>query len=348
MSPTTGTYSVPVSGPSAALAFLRALTLKAHAVARAAWTKSIVTLNAAVRLPSAVATGVHAVLSTRVGYTAVTTSIGMAARLGWSAVRAGACLVGRLSRRIGTAATIAVGYLSPAGADFMMRTCDTIGARTTAWATRVDTAVSTTGEVVLDLLHTPLVRTVVTATTTVASAVTTVHWISQGVVAARIVRALPFLMDAVVFATNSVRTLALVAVITVAAMAIAVLRLRAAATDASEPRETREDSTARPVQTPLEDEPELPVDWDRVAAGLRIEVRTDGSVMAHGIPDDIPRRQGERIARIATDAALRQFTRTRKVRPCPSRDDKRLFTKVAKEAIRDQATRTTEPTRTAA
>ncbi len=78
------------------------------------------------------------------------------------------------------------------------------------------------------------------------------------------------------------------------------------------------------------------------------EVRTDGSVMAHGIPDDIPRRQGERIARIATDAALRQFTRTRKVRPCPSRDDKRLFTKVAKEAIRDQATRTTEPTRTAA
>lgn len=37
--------------------------------------------------------------------------------------------------------------------------------------------------------------------------------------------------------------------------------------------------------------------------------------------------------RIATDAAVKHWQRTRVSRPCPSRDDRRLFTKVAKEAV---------------
>ena len=43
MSTTAGTYSVPVSGPSNALAFLRALILKARGIARAAWHHTRVT-----------------------------------------------------------------------------------------------------------------------------------------------------------------------------------------------------------------------------------------------------------------------------------------------------------------
>ncbi len=92
----------------------------------------------------------------------------------------------------------------------------------------------------------------------------------------------------------------------------------------------------------------MPLDWEEIAANLPIEVRNDGSVIAHGIPDDIPRSQGERIARIATEAALRQFSRTKTVRPYPSRDDKRLFTKVAKEAVRAEGRRRSGPDQQAA
>ena len=79
------------------------------------------------------------------------------------------------------------------------------------------------------------------------------------------------------------------------------------------------------------------IDWDAVAASVRIEITNDGSVVVRGIPNSIPTEYGEVIAKIATEAALRHWNRTRVSRPCPSRDDRRLFSKAAKEAVRNHA-----------
>jgi hypothetical protein len=51
----------------------------------------------------------------------------------------------------------------------------------------------------------------------------------------------------------------------------------------------------------------------------------------------VPREYGEVIARIATDAALKHWARTHTSRPCPSRDDRRLFSKAAEEPLRKHA-----------
>lgn len=75
---------------------------------------------------------------------------------------------------------------------------------------------------------------------------------------------------------------------------------------------------------------------DAVAASVRIEIANDGSAVAVGIPDSVPRGYGEVIAGIATDAALKHWQHTRPSRPTPSRDDRRLFTKCG-EGRRAQA-----------
>lgn len=81
------------------------------------------------------------------------------------------------------------------------------------------------------------------------------------------------------------------------------------------------------------------IDWDAVAASVRIEIAPDGSVTVVGIPNTVPREYGQIIAQVATTAALQHGRRTVKSRPTPSGDDRRLFTKAAKEAVRDLARR---------
>lgn len=344
MSATTpGTYSVPVSGPSAALAFLRALALKARSTATTLWSKATVTIATATRLPATVAAGVQAVLSTRAGYHAATSTLRAVTRLTWNGVRGGARLLSRVAGIGGRTATTLVGYVSAPGADTMVRLCDTIADRVTHAARRVDDTVIGAGDVAYELLHTTLVRTVVTTTATTASAMATIHWLTQGMAAARLVRTMPFLMDAVIVVTNPMRTLALIAVATLAAMAFALARLLQTTRRGSDPT-TETGGTGDAHQPAEEAAPDrsqagLPINWQQIAANLRIEVCNDGSIVAHGIPDDVPRAQGEAIARIATDAAVKQFIRTKSVRPYPSRDDKRLFTKVAKEALRAEGRR---------
>ena len=195
------------------------------------------------------------------------------------------------------------------------------------------------------LAHTTLVRTAVTVAASTASAVFVVHTLTQGLVAVRIVQAAPVLMTAMVWATSPWRTLALVGIAAGAAMLIALARLVHA---------TRHDHTPRPdgdPQPPCPSAGKPPVavvaepaaapvpviDWDAVAASVRIEITNDGSVLVHGIPNSIPTEYGEVIAQIATGAALKHWRRTRTSRPCPSRDDRRLFTKAAKEAVRNHA-----------
>jgi len=60
-------------------------------------------------------------------------------------------------------------------------------------------------------------------------------------------------------------------------------------------------------------------------------------VHVHGIPTDIPPALGTQIARIATDAATARLDKLLTHRPTLTRDDRRLLTKTARDAIRTHA-----------
>ena len=339
--PVEGTYSVPVSGPSPHLAVLRAVLLKTAGVARAGWSRTRTTLRFAGHLPKSVAATVSSMLSTNAGYAALTGTARTIARGAWNGVRAVARGVGKTGRFAAGLVTRAVGYVSAAGADWTLRVTDTTADKVTGVASNVDAAVRGAGELAWALAHTALVRTSVTTAASVASGVFVVHTLTQGLLAVRIVRAMPWLMTAVVWATNPWRTLALVGAAGVAAMLIALARLIHSTQDdeSPDPEPPAAAMGTRPVAVAPEPTPApMPViDWDAVAASVRVEITNDGSVLVRGIPNSIPTEYGEVIAQIATEAALKHWRRTRTSRPCPSRDDRRLFTKAAKEAVRSYA-----------
>ena len=337
--PIDGTYSVPVSGPSPHLMMLRAVLLKAAGIAKHGWATARATLRMAGRLPRSVAVTVSSLLATRTGYTALTGTVRTLLRAAWNTVTAIARGVGKAGRVVAGLVTLTVGYLSAPGADWTLRTTDTIATKITGLARGLDAAVRGAGELAWALAHTTLVRAAVTVAASAASAVFVAHTLTQGLLAVRIVQAAPALMTAVVWATDPWRTLALVGATAAAAMGVALARLVRASrhVDDQQPEPPSPAAGMRPVQ-PAESLVAVPeVDFEKIAASLTIEITNDGSVVVHGIPEDVPREDGEVIARIATDAALTHWQRTRTSRPCPSRDDRRLFTKAAKEAVRKHA-----------
>ena len=341
--PIDGTYSVPVGGPSPHLMMLRAVLLKAAGIARNAWHGTRTTVRLAGQLPRSAAVSVASLLATNAGYAALTGTVRTILRAAWNGIRAVAKGIGQVGRTTAGLVTLAVGYVSAPGADWTLRITDTMADAVTGVARSMDAAVRGAGELAWALAHTTLVRTAVTVAASTASAVFVTHTLTQGLLAVRIVQAAPALMTLVVWATDPWRTLGLVAVVAAAAMGIALARLIKAdqSEEDWEPEPPTPAATMRPVQ-PAPDPAETPavmpmIDWDAVAASVRIEITNDGSVVVRGIPNSIPTGYGEVIAQIATDAALKHWRRTRTSRPCPSRDDRRLFTKAAKEAVRNHA-----------
>ena len=80
-------------------------------------------------------------------------------------------------------------------------------------------------------------------------------------------------------------------------------------------------------------------DLAEIARTVHVVVQTDGSVVVEGIPASVPEELREVVAQIAADAAVRHMERTLRVRPTPSRSDRRLFTKAAREALIAEAKR---------
>jgi hypothetical protein len=341
--PLDGTYSVPISGPSARLAMLRTVLLRAAGVAKNAWAHTRTTLAAASRLPKSVAVTVASVLATRTGYTTltrITRAIISTAYNGLTRLIRG---VGRAAHAAAGVIPLTVGFVSPTGADLALRATETIAATVSGWFNRFDGFARGTGELAWALAHTTLVQSTVTTAASVASGIFVVHTLTQGLLAVKLVQAMPWLMTAVVWATNPWRTLALVGVVAAGAMGVALASLirssRGMAEDAPEFDPEPPASEQMPFIVVTDPEPiaEPVIDWDAVVASVRVEITNDGSVTVVGIPNTVPREYGEIIARIATDAALKHWNRTRVSRPCPSRDDRRLFTKAAKEAVRTYA-----------
>ena len=223
--PVDGTYSVPVSGPSARLAMLRTIMLKAAGVARNAWAHTRTTLAMASRLPKSVAVTVNSVLATSTGYTTLTRLSRAVLSTAWNGLTRLIRGVGRVLRSAVGVVPLVVGFVSPAGADFALRATEGVTDTVTRWLGRFDGIVQGAGELAWGLAHTTLVRTTVTTAASVASGVFVVHSLSQGLLAVKIVQAAPSLMTAVVWVTNPWRTLALVAGVALIAMGVALARL---------------------------------------------------------------------------------------------------------------------------
>jgi hypothetical protein len=150
-------------------------------------------------------------------------------------------------------------------------------------------------------------------------------------------------MDVVVVLTNPAKVAALVGLAFVTALAVAALRiLDTEGPDDDEPDEADSEEVqkdepeipARPHLVPVPDVPEadLPV----VAAQLNVEVTPDGSVLVHGVPDELPADVGLQAAQIAAQAATLRLERILLQRKSLNRDDRRLLTKVARPAVRSQ------------
>jgi hypothetical protein len=200
------------------------------------------------------------------------------------------------------------------------------------------TWIETAGLLTWLLASTDLVRTCTTRAAMAAVTLTSLHAITQGALAAKLVAALPWTMDAVVAITNPTRALAFVLGTALAAMAVAAARL---ARESRRPEPPAADTAAapRPTSEDTAVEVEVLTDLAVIAGKVTVEVQRNGSILVTGIPDSVPPDLGQAVAEIATDAALRQLRRTLPVRPTPSRDDRRLFTKAARDAIRAEATR---------
>ncbi len=260
----SGTYDVPIAGPSPHLAMLRALMLKIRGIARHLWASTGTALSVTGRLPNAVATAVHSLLSTQAGYRAVTGVVRTVSSGLWGVVRWAARTVGRACRAVADAVTTAVGWVSPTGADLLATTVGTIAGKATGLGRRVDGVVRGGGELVWALTHTQLVQSTVTVTASAASGLFTVHTLTQGLLATKVVQTMPTLMTAAVWATDPVRLLAVVAAAAGAAILIALGRLIAgsgASGHQGGPDDDEPSSASETPPTPLPDRLATVEDW---------------------------------------------------------------------------------------
>lgn len=328
-----GSYAVPISGPDQRLAWLRALWLKAQHIAATAWARTRVVVSTAVRIPKAVATAAVTALSTTAGYTAVVRTVATTVRTFSHAIGMAVRTVGRGLSWLGHTVTDVVGKASPSAAAWLSTTTRRVTDPVRDGLARLGGLLGGVGTVAEHLAHMPLVRTASTTSAKIAGGILAVHAISKGVVAAKIVAVLPASMELVIAATNPWVALAGVGTVTLAAMGIALARLLAANSNGPD---DGSDQLADAGDAEVED---VLTDLAEIAKTVHVVIATDGSVLVEGIPASVPAGLREVVARIAADAAIHHVERTLKVRSTPSRDDRRLWTKAAREALIAEAQR---------
>lgn len=350
------TVTVPVSGPSTVLAMLRAVLLKAARVARTAWTQAVLTVTLVATTSATLTTPATTVLSTAQGYTLAADATRAAVTATWNGLTTAARFVGRLLRITADAATVAVGYVSATAVDAVHRSVCAVADTVDAGFTRLDQAVRRFGWALWILSGAPVVRTATTTAARVISAFTALNTLTDGAAVRRLLTWLPIGLRRPVLFTGAAAGLLLIAAVTVIAVMCEGLRgwfhrrtRRATAAATSAPtggggpeapkRPTPTPPTPSARRAPSMEEELAALDWASIADGIRVEITANGSVVVHGLPQGMPPHLRDRVAGIAADAAITQLRRTVKHRPTPSRDDRRLFTKVAREALRSHARR---------
>lgn len=337
-SATAITYTEHVSGPSPLVAILRAVYLKVTGVMHSAWSTARIVLTAALRVPGTVAATVTSVLSSKAGYSAVTSGLRGFLRGVWNGITRCARFLGRLFNRTGKGLVTLVGHVSPAAADLLYAVLTRVSATVTHAAQRIDSIVRTAGEVLWMLVNTAMVGTVSTAAAGVAAALMMIHEATSGAIAKWLIQQVPALVTVVGWVTNPWASLLLVALSTLGAIGLALIRLLSAGEPGPEPTDDNgpEDPAGAEDWTRWQasiDQEAL----DSLVHGLHVSVAPDGSVSVSGIPEWVPENMRNHVAKVAANAALKQWERTIRTRPTPSRDDRRLFTKAARDAVRRQA-----------
>lgn len=331
------TYSIPVSGPSPRMAMLNALIRKMATTGQTAWAHACTIIGATARHSRGIAHTALTVIGSPAGYHLALTGVRTLITTTWDALRRTVHWVSSTAGTVADRGVRLIGMLSPALARALTAGTHVITAPLTAIMRTTSTWVETTGHLLWLLATTNLVRTCTTRAAVTAITLSTVHALTHGALAASIVRRLPWTLDAIITITNPARALMFVLGTTIVAMAVAAARLARGITPLPPAAEQRAATQQQEAEAAAEDE--VLTDLITIAAHVSVEVLTDGSIVVTGIPDSVPADLGQVIAEIATQGALRQLRRTLPIRPTPSRDDRRLFTKAAREAIRAEATR---------
>ena len=352
------TVTVPVSGPSTVLAMLRAVHLKAARIARTAWTQAVLTLSLVTTTPATVTSTITTVVSTAQGYNLAAETIRAVVTATWNGLTRAARFLVRLLRCALDAVTVAVGYVSATAVDAVHRGVCAVVDTVEVGFTRLDEAVRQFGRALWTHSGAVLVRTAATTAAGASSAFTALNTLTNGAAARLLLTWLPAWLRRRVLLAGGWPGPILVATVTIIALICEALRgwfrrrrtRNATAADTSAPTtgEGSPDAPKKPMETPatpparrapsVEEELDA-LDWAKIADGIRVEITGNGSVIVHGIAQEVPTHLRDRVASIAADAAIVQLRRTLRQRHHPSRDDRRLFTKVAREALRAQARR---------
>lgn len=361
------TYSIPISGRSSLLAMLHALILKAARVARALWNQISVTLTMVATASFSIAATTTTVLSTDEGYTLATQLAKTVITTTWNVCSKTVRLLGRMLRRVADLAVIAIGYTSCAAVDLAYNGVCSTAEKVEHTFNRADQAVRDFGSQVWQATRTPFVRSVATTGAGLAAAFTALRNLTEGALDRWLTCHLPSKISKNLL--GSWTGLVIVTVLTFAVIIVRVIRgwvqrrkaARAAQHGAPPEPDKEEQEPEGPQGTDGVDEPEVveateepeeievvlaeivepedelaELDWHELAATVTVDLSPDGSVTVNGIPDWVPEHLREDVAHIAADAAIRQMRRTLKLRTTPNRDDRRLFTKVARQALRKQ------------
>ena len=59
-------------------------------------------------------------------------------------------------------------------------------------------------------------------------------------------------------------------------------------------------------------------------------------MLVHGVPDELPAEVGLQVAQVAAQAATARLEKVLLHQAVPNRDDRRLLTKVARQAVRSR------------
>lgn len=354
------TYSITASGPSNPLAHLRALWVK-RATSEARRNGRPYPRPSTGRL--AAETGLD-LLTTDAGYDTASAIVSGTVSLAWRCTATFIRGIGKGVVEAARAMAKAVGIVAPeAAARVRSRIDQATKSVSSSWA-GTDAALRTVGSVFEAALQEPTVRFATTSAAQGMSLLLFVHVVTSGGVAARLVQLAPWTLDAVLVATNPATALGAVLGITGIALLFALARMIAEVEAEGKPDggpsvegvvpntggvDARvfawENGRAHNHLDGIDDvgmQPmvaEITEDLEAIARTVRVEVQADGSVVVHGIPDTVPQDLGLVVAEIVREAVEQQLRRVLQLRPVPTRNDRRVLTKAAREAILAEAQR---------
>jgi hypothetical protein len=173
------------------------------------------------------------------------------------------------------------------------------------------------------LARTPLVRAVTTRVAAVASGLLGIHLLTKGVLAARIVQAIPAAVTAVAWLTNPWMLLGGVALAFTGITVFAGVRLTTAT----------QSESPDPVPTASAAKSTTDHAFQAIVSQLKVVIDPDGSVRVDGIPADLSETVQQEMAQTAAKAAVGQLDMlARRGRPITSAD-RRSVSKAARTAV---------------